>query len=143
MQLVAGPATKLLDYSPRKIRERSQKDKFGTSDSVDEDDSSGLFLTEFETLKLCTPTGDNKRRREGKAEVTNETTTEDVVTTPRDDVTDDPVLPDSEAEDELVPGVGDRTKPLPPYPHATATECVVVISWEILVATLAVHQVFK
>ena len=129
--------------SPRKIQERSQKDKFGTSDSVDEDDSSGLLLTEFETLKLCTPTGDNERRRERKAEVTNETTKEDVVTTHRDDVTDDPVLPDSEAEDELVPGTGDRTKPLPPYPHATATECVVVISWEILVATLAVHQVFK
>ena len=53
------------------------------------------------------------------------------------------VLPCSEAEDELVPGAGDRTKPLPPYPHATATECVVVISWEILVTTLAVHQVFK
>ena len=55
-------------------------------------------------MKLCTPTGDNERRREGKAEVTNETTTEDVVTTHRDDVTDDPVLPDSEAEDELVLG---------------------------------------
>lgn len=31
---------------------------------------------------------------------------------------DDPVLPDSEAEDELVPGAGDKTKPLPPYPQA-------------------------
>ena len=57
-------------------------------------------------MKLCTPTGDNERRREGKAEVTNETTTEDVVTTHGDDVTDDPVLTDSEAEDELVPGAG-------------------------------------
>ena len=66
-------------------------------------------------------------------EVTNETTIEDVVTPHGDDVTDDPVLPDSKAEDELVPGAGDRTKPLPPYRHATATECVVVISWEILV----------
>ena len=92
---------------------------------------------------MCTPTGDTERRREGKAEVTNETTTEDVVTFHGDDVTDDPVLPDSEAEDELVPGAGDRTKPLPSYPHATATECVVVISWEILVIILAVHQVFK
>ena len=53
------------------------------------------------------------------------------------------VLPYSEAEDELVPGAGDRKKTLPVYPHATATECVVVISWEILVTTLAVHQVFK
>ena len=61
----------------------------------------------------------------------------------RDDVTDDPVLPDSEAEDELVSGAGDRKKTLPLYPHATATECVIVISWEILVTTLAVHQVFK
>ena len=43
----------------------------------------------------------------------------------------------SEAEDELVPGAGDRTKPLPPNPHPRATECVVVISWEILVTTLA------
>ena len=120
-----------------------QKDKFGTSDSVDEDDSSGVVLKEFETLQLCKPTGDTERRMEGKAEVTNETTTEDVVTPHGDDVTDDPVLPDSEAEDELVPGAGDRTKPLPPYPHATATECVVVISWEILVATLAVRQVFN
>ena len=93
---------KVPSSSPRKVRKRLQKDKFGTSDSVDEDDSSGLSLTEFETLQLCTPTGDNERRREGKAEVTNETTIEDVVTRHGDDVTDDPVLPDSEAEDELV-----------------------------------------
>ena len=78
-----------------------QKDKFGTSDSVHEDDSSGLSLTEFETLQLCTPTGDTERCREGKAEVTNETMTEDVATPHGDDITDDPVLPDSEAEDEL------------------------------------------
>ena len=134
---------KVPSSSPRIVRERLQKDKFGTSDSVDEDDSSGLSLTEFETLQLCTPTGDTERRREGKAEVTNETMTEDVATPHGDDVTDDPLLPDSEAEDELVPGAGDRKKPLPLYPHATATECVVVISWEILVTTLAVHQVFK
>ena len=121
---------KVPSSSPRKVRERLQKGKLGTSDSVDEDDSPGLFLTEFETLQLCTPTGDTERRREGKAEVTNETTTEDVVTPHGDDVTDDPVLSDSEAEDELVPGAGDRAKPLPPYPHATATECVVMISWE-------------
>ena len=50
-----------------------QNDKFGTSDSVDEDDSSGLSLTEFETLQLCTPTGDTERRGEGKAEVTSAT----------------------------------------------------------------------
>ena len=92
---------KMPSSSPRKVRERLQKDKFGTSDSVDEDDSSGLFLTEFETLKLCTPTGDTERRRKGKAEVTKEITTEDLVTPHGDDVTDDPVLPDSEAEDEL------------------------------------------
>ena len=134
---------KVPSSSPRIVRERLQKDKFGTSDSVDEDDSSGLSLTEFETLQLCTPTGDTERRTEGKAEVTNETMTEDVATPHGDDVTDDPLLPDSEAEDELVPGAGDRKKPLPLYPHATATECVVVISWEILVTTLAVHQVFK
>ena len=134
---------KVPSSSPKKVRERLQEDKFGTSDSVDEDDSSGLSLTEFETLQLCTPTGDTERRMEGKAEVTNETMTEDVATPHGDDVTDDPVLPDPEAEDELVPGAGDRKKPLPLYPHATATECVVVISWEILVTTLAVHQVFK
>ena len=134
---------KVPSSSPRKARERLQNDKLGTSDSVDEDDSSGLSLTEFETLQLCTPTGDTERRREGKAEVTNETMTEDVATPHGDDVTDDPLLPDSEAEDELVPEAGDRKKPLPLYPHATATECVVVISWEILVTTLAVHQVFK
>ena len=134
---------KVPSSSPRKVRERLQKDKFGTSDSVDEDDSSGLSLTEFETLQLCTPTRDSERRRVGKAEVTNETMTEDLATPQGDDVTDDRVLPDSEAEDELVPRARDRTKPLPPYPHATATECVVVISWKILVATLAVHQVFK
>ena len=131
------------NQSPRKVRERLQKDKFGTSDSVDEDDSSGLSLTGFETFQMCTPTGDTERRTERKAEVTNETMTEDVATPHGDDVTDDPVLPDSEAEDELVPGAGDRKKTLPLYPHATATECVVVISWEILVTTLAVHQVFK
>ena len=133
---------KVPSSSPKKVRERFQKDKFGTSDSVDEDES-GFSLTEFETLQLCTPTGGIERRREGKAEVTNETMTEDVATPHGDDITDDPVLPDSEAEDELVPGTRDRTKPLPPYPQATATECVVVISWEILVTTLAVHQVFK
>ena len=72
---------KVPSSSPRKVRERLQKDKLGTSDSVDEDDSSGLFLTEFETLQLCTPTGDTERRREGKAEVTNETTTDDMVMT--------------------------------------------------------------
>ena len=98
---------KVPSSSPRKVLERLQKDKFGTSDSVDEDDSSSLSLTEFETLQLCTPTGDTERRRVGKAVVTNETTTEDVVTPHGDDVTDDPVLPDSEAEDELVPGAGD------------------------------------
>ena len=124
---------KVPSSSPRKVRKRLQKDKFGTSDSVDEDDSSGLSLTEFETLQLCTPTGDSECRREGKAEVTNETMTEDVATPHGDDVTDDPVLP----------GAGDRNKTLPLYPHSTATECVVVISWEILVTTLAVHQVFK
>ena len=48
---------------PNKVRERLQKDKFGMSDSVGEDDSSGLSLTEFETLQLCTPTGDTVRRR--------------------------------------------------------------------------------
>ena len=134
---------KVPSSSLKKVRERLQKDKFGTSDPVNEGDSSGLSLTEFETLQLCTPTGDTERRREGKAEVTNETMTEDVATPHGDDITDDPVLPDSEAEDELVPGAGDRTKTLPPHPHATATECVVVISWEILVTTLAVHQVLK
>ena len=134
---------KVPSSSPRKARERLQNDKFDTSDSVDEDDSSGFSLTEFETLQLCTPTGDTERRTERKAEVTNETMTEDVATPHGDDVTDDPVLPDSEAEDELVPGAGDRKKTLPLYPHATATECVIVISWEILVTTLAVHQVFK
>ena len=134
---------KCLPVLPRKFEKDLQKDKFGTSDSVDEDESSGFSLTEFETLQLYTPTGDIERRREGKAEVTNETMTEDVATPHGDDITDDPVLPDSEAEDELVPGARDRTKPLPPYPQATATECVVVISWEILVTTLAVHQVFK
>ena len=71
---------KVPSSSPRIVRERLQKDKFGTSDSVDEDDSSGLSLTEFETLQLCTPTGDTERRRKGKAEVTNETMTEDVAT---------------------------------------------------------------
>ena len=71
---------KVPSSSPRKARERLQNDKLGTSDSVDEDDSSGLSLTEFETLQLCTPTGDTERRREGKAEVTNETMTEDVAT---------------------------------------------------------------
>ena len=83
---------KVPSSSPRKVRERLQKDKFGTSDSVDEDDSSGLSLTGFETLQLCTPTGDTERRTEGKAEVTNETMTEDVATPHGDDVTDDPVL---------------------------------------------------
>ena len=134
---------KVPSSSPRKVPERLQKDKFGTTDSVDEDDSSGLSLIEFETLQLCTPTGDTERRTDRKAEVTNETMTEDVATPHGDDITDDLLLPDSEAEDELVPEAGDRKKPLPLYPHATATECVVVISWEILVTTLAVHQVFK
>ena len=45
---------------------------------------------------------------EGKAEVTNETMTEDVATPHGDDVTDDRVLPDPEAKDELVPGAGDK-----------------------------------
>ena len=71
---------KVPSSSPRIVRERLQKDKFGTSDSVDEDNSSGLSLTGFETLQLCTPTGDTERRTEGKAEVTNETMTEDVAT---------------------------------------------------------------
>ena len=56
---------KVPSSSPGKARERLQKDKFGTSDSVDEDDSSGLSLTEFETLQLCTSIGDTERRREG------------------------------------------------------------------------------
>ena len=71
---------KVPSSSPRKVRERLQKDKFGTSDSGDEDNSSGLSLTGFETSQLCTPTGDTERRTEGKAEVTNETMTEDVAT---------------------------------------------------------------
>ena len=44
---------KVPSSSPRKVRERLQKDKFGTSDSVDEDDSSGLSLTEFETCSCA------------------------------------------------------------------------------------------
>ena len=68
---------KVPSSSPRKVPERLQKDKFGTRDSVDEDDSSGLSLIEFETLQLCTPTGDTERRTERKAEVTNETMTEE------------------------------------------------------------------
>ena len=40
---------KVPSSSPRKVRERLQKDKFGTSNSGDEDDSFGLSLTELET----------------------------------------------------------------------------------------------
>ena len=83
---------KVPSSSPRIVRERLQKDKFGTSDSVDEGDSAGLSLTGFETFQLCTPTGDTERRTERKAEVTNETMTEDVATPHGDDVTDDPLL---------------------------------------------------
>ena len=59
--------------SPKKVRERLHKDKFGKGDSEDQDDPSGLSVTEFETLQLCTSTGDTESRTEGEAEVRNKT----------------------------------------------------------------------
>ena len=46
---------KVPSSSPRKVRERLQKDKFGTSDSVDEDDSSGLSLTGLRHFRCVHP----------------------------------------------------------------------------------------
>ena len=70
---------------------------------------------EFETLQLSAPTGDPERLTEPE-QVTNEVMTEDLETRHGDDVTDDSVLPDSKAEDELY-RAGDGTKPLPPYSY--------------------------
>ena len=75
-----------------------QKDEFGTSDSGDEDEPPGLSSTELQTLRLCTPTGDTERLTAGQLEkVTSGKMTEDVETPRGDYVTEDPVLPDSEA----------------------------------------------
>lgn len=80
-------------------------DESGVIDSGDEKESSGLSPTEFETLRLCIHTGDTERLTEGQLEeVTIETMTEDLENPHGDDVTDDPLLSDSEAEGELVPG---------------------------------------
>ena len=75
-----------------------QKDEFSTSDSGDEDEQPGLSPTELQTLRLCTPTGDTERLTAGQLEkVTSGKMTEDVETPRGDYVTEDPVLPDSEA----------------------------------------------
>ena len=56
---------------------------------------------------------------------TNEVMMEDVETPHHDKVTDEPVLPDSEADDDLVTEK-ETTKPLLPYACSTPTKCAVL-----------------
>ena len=90
--------------SPSKtVAGRSQTYEFGASESGDEDEPSGLLPPEFETLQMSAPTGDPERLVADQPEQdTNEVMTEDIETPHHDEVTDEPVLPDSEAEDDLV-----------------------------------------
>ena len=90
--------------SPSKtVAGRPQTYEFGASESEDEDEPSGLLPPEFETLQMSAPTGDPERLVADQPEQdTNEVMTEDVETPHHDEVTDEPVLPDSEAEDDLV-----------------------------------------
>lgn len=81
---------------------RPQTYEFGASESGDENEPSGLLPPEFETLQMSARTGDPERLVADQPEQnTNEVMTEDVET-PHHEVTDEPVLPDSEAEDDLV-----------------------------------------
>ena len=81
---------------------RPQTYEFGASESGDENEPSGLLPPEVETLQMSARTGDPERLVADQPEQnTNEVMTEDVET-PHHEVTDEPVLPDSEAEDDLV-----------------------------------------
>ena len=90
--------------SPSKtVAGRPQTYEFGASESEDEDEPSGLLPPEIETLQMSAPTGDPERFVADQPEQdTNEVMTEDVETPHHDEVTDKPVLPDSEAEDDVV-----------------------------------------
>ena len=90
--------------SPSKtVAGRPQTYEFGASESEDEDEPSGLLPPEFETLQMSAPTGDPERLVADQPEQdTNEVMTKDVETPHHDEVTDKPVLPDSEAEDDVV-----------------------------------------
>ena len=90
--------------SPSKtVAGRPQTYEFGASESGDEDEPSGLLPPEFETLQMSAPTGDPEWLVADQPEQdTNEVMTEDTETPHHDEVTDEPVLPDSEAEDDLV-----------------------------------------
>ena len=82
---------------------RPQTYEFGASESEDEDEPFGLLPPEFETLQMSAPTGDPERLVADQPEQdTNEVLTEDVETPHHDEVTDEPVLPDSEAEDDVI-----------------------------------------
>lgn len=87
----------------KKVGERCQTYGFGASDSRDEDEPSGLSPAEFETSQMPAPTGDPEfLTAERPDQDTNEVMTEEVETPHTNEVTDEPVLPDSETEDELV-----------------------------------------
>ena len=86
-------------------------------------------------------TGDPERLVADQPEQnTNEVMTEDVET-PHHEVTDEPVVPDSEAEDDLV--TEQETEQNHCHPMRARRPPNVMISWEILAITLAVPQVFK
>ena len=81
---------------------RPQTYEFGASESGDRNEPSGLLPPEFETLQMSARTGDPELPVADQPEQnTNEVMTEDVETR-HHEVTDEPVLPDSEAEDDLV-----------------------------------------
>ena len=101
--------------------------EFGTSESGDEDTPSGLLPHEFETLQMSASTGNRERLVADQPEQdTNEVMTGDVETPHHDEVTDEPVLPDSEAEDDLITEQETEQKPLPPYACPTPTKCAVL-----------------
>ena len=93
-----------MSTSPSKtVAGRPQTYEFGASESEDEDEPSGLLPPEIETLQMSAPTGDPEGFVADQPEQdTNEVMTEDVETSHHYEVTDEPVLPDSEAEDDLV-----------------------------------------
>ena len=87
----------------KKVAERCQTYGFGASDSGDKDEPSGLSPAEFETLQMPAPTGDPEcLTAERPEQDTNEVMTEEVETPQTNEVTDEPVLPDSETEDKLI-----------------------------------------
>ena len=103
------------------------------------------LLAEFETLQMPAPTGDPEcLTAERPEQDTNEVMTEEVETPQTNEVTDEPVLPDSETEDKLIIEREMESNHCPPIRTRRPPN---VLCYDQLgnpqVITLAMHRVFK